>query len=180
MSSYSTHLADRSVSLHLQSLEEIVPGPPASHSLAVDVHGNTEQRQEDRSATEDVHDLCRAMSSDPVIGKIRETVKHEILGRISDRCPTIGMSIVYNTYLEKHVHDEDLIALVSERVQAIRQRGENSNQHTDHHDALEEGAQLSRRADRHGVSEEEHPYSAGNACWYHENQAELGFAFVVN
>ena len=35
-------------------------------------------------------------------------------------------------YLEKHIHDEDLIALAPEGVESVRERGEDANQNSEH------------------------------------------------
>lgn len=55
---------------------------------------------------------------------------------------------IYVTYLEKHVHDEDLTALASEGVEAIRQGGEDTDQDSNHHHSLKESTEYGRGADR--------------------------------
>ena len=66
--------------------------------------------------------------------------------------------------LEEHVHDEDLVALGAEGVEAVGEGGENADEDADHHDALEEGAQRSRGALAHRVAEEEHADAAAGAA----------------
>lgn len=59
-------------------------------------------------------------------------------------------------YLEEHIHHEDLVTLVSERIKTVRQTGKDTNQDADHHNALEERAHFRRCTDGHGVSKQEH------------------------
>lgn len=81
-------------------------------------------------------------------------------------------------YLEHHVHDEHLVTLGSEGVKTVCHGSNDADHHTNHHHALEEGAENSIQAVGHGVTEEEHPESREDGARYHEYEAELGFTKV--
>jgi len=79
-------------------------------------------------------------------------------------------------YLEEHVHDEYLVALVSEGIEAIGQRGKNSDENTHHHDALEKSTYNCISANSHCVSEKKHADATEDTGCTHEYEAEFWLA----
>lgn len=85
----------------------------------------------------------------------------------------MGKEIIY---LEEHVHDEYLVALVSEGIETIGQRGKNSDENTHHHNALEESTDNCIGANSHCVSEKKHADATEDTGYTHEYEAELWLA----
>ncbi len=77
-------------------------------------------------------------------------------------------------YLEQHVHDEDLVTLVSKCVETVGKRGEDTNENTNHHYTLEEGTKNCVGTDSHCVAKEKHAKTTENTRQAHENKAEFG------
>lgn len=65
--------------MHVELDEEVVAGPPAPQALAVKVDGDAEHAHGQGGPAEGEHDLFGSLGSDPVVGKVGETVKHEVL-----------------------------------------------------------------------------------------------------
>lgn len=78
----STHLADWTSSLHLQDNEEIVSSPPRPQTLPEHVNRDGEKREEQRRASENVHDLLWSMTLYPRVREVREAVEHEVLDEV--------------------------------------------------------------------------------------------------
>ena len=157
------HITRRSVGLHPELLEQIVPCPPTSESLAVDIHRDSEQREQDRGTSENIHDLFWSIAGDPWVRVIRETVKHKVLHEeyvLEGFCMLPGSG---QTYLEQHVHDENFVALISEGVETIRQSREDADQYAHHHQTLKESTEHSRVTVLESVTEEEHSKGAEDA-----------------
>jgi hypothetical protein len=80
------------------------------------------------------------------------------------------------TYLEEHVHDEYLATLVSECVETVGQRGEDANENTDHHDALEESAEHCVGANGHCIAKQKHAKTHEDSRSRHEDESEFWLA----
>lgn len=95
--------------------------PPSSHLFAIHIHGNCKQTQEETRAPKRIHNLLGSSTRNPWVGVVRQPVKHEVF--------------------EQHIHNEDLVGLVAEGVEAVREGGEDADEHADHHYTLQKGAE---------------------------------------
>jgi hypothetical protein len=74
-----SHLACRPTGRHVEFDKQVVPTPPGPQTFAEDVHWQSKEAEEDRRASEDVHDLLRTLGGHPIVGEVGETIKHEVL-----------------------------------------------------------------------------------------------------
>ena len=87
--------------------------PPTPQLLPEDVNWDSQQTHKQTRPTKHKHNLLRSTIRNPIIRKVTQTVEHEIL--------------------EQHVHDEDVVRLTSEGVEAVGERGEDADEDTNHH-----------------------------------------------
>ena len=80
--------------------------PPTAQLLAKHTNRNGKNRQSCASKGE--HDLRGPFCCDPVIGKVGQAVKHNVLVMISR---THSERRKHMPYLEEHVHHEPLVTL---------------------------------------------------------------------
>lgn len=69
--------------LHFQDAEEIVTSPPGSQLLAETIDRDGQETEKYSKATKYIHDLSWTAFKGPVVDKITEPVKNEVLTRVS-------------------------------------------------------------------------------------------------
>ena len=84
--------------------------PPTAHSLAEYPDWNGKETEEKGSSAKDVKDLARAITLDPGICKVTQSVKHKVLKLVrpdeKKQTPDETREPKEEKYLEQHVHHE--------------------------------------------------------------------------